>query len=254
VPNESTFSGLVEPRGRGEEPLFYFTRAYVLFLQGLFKQLPSGSYHWSEDENLSEVVITGQIPVPRERVEQRPAIVVMRGPARFANLTLDNMRRVSSQTGEKERTDLIACTMSVNVICKNEPEANRLGFLVLRHTRTFKTMLQRLGFHKIGDDGELGPISPPGALVSGESDPEFLMVTVQIPFFFQWTEKDTPSSYRLREIEAHLRSALEPYSSTTEGNKEYRAALSPPTIRGRVINTVPTGHQRVGVISQTAKT
>lgn len=254
MPNEATFSGLPEPQGRGEEPLFYFTRLYVIFLQRLFKQMPEGSYRWCEDENLSEICITGQTPVPRERVEQRPAIVVMRGPAQYANLTLDQMRKVDASTGMKERTDLVACTFSVNCISKNGPEATRIGGVVMHNTRTFKTMLQRYGFHKIGDDATINPESPPGSIVSGEVDPEFTMTTVQVPFFFQWTVRDTPSAHKLRAVEMDLKSALLPYASTTEGNKEFRAALSPPTIRGRVINTPQSGHQRVGTITQKAKT
>src|SRR5262245_45332006 len=111
MPSEQNMSGLVEPHGRGEETLYHFTRIYLLFVQGLFRQFPEGSYRWSDDEKLSEIVITDQVPIPRDRIEQRPSIVAMRGPAQFANLSLDQMRKVNARTGEKERTDLMACTM-----------------------------------------------------------------------------------------------------------------------------------------------
>lgn len=256
MPNDQNMSGLVEPHGRGEEPLFHFTRVYLLFLQGLFQQFPEGSYRWSDDAKLSEIVITDQCPIPRERIEQRPAIVAMRGPAQFGNLTLDQMRTVDAKTGMKERTDLVACTMSLNVIAKMGPECQRIAWIIMSRIRGMKELIQRAGLHKVGDDVSIGPESPPGSMVGGESDPEWVMVTVQSPFFFQWTEKSTPLDVvSLRAIEMHMQTAsLPPGATSTAGRVELRAALSPPTIRGRAINQPVTGQQRVGEITQTVKT
>jgi hypothetical protein len=254
--NEQVMSGLVEPQGLAEEPLFYFTRVYLLFFQGLFRQFPEGSYRWSDDEKLSEIAITDQCPIPRDRIEQRPAIVTMRGGAQFANLTLDQMRHVDAHTGMKERTDLVACTMSLNCIAKHGLEAQRVGWIVMSHLRRFKELLQKTGrFHKIGDDVSISPESPPGAMVQGEGDSEFVMVTVQSPFYFQWTEQVTPAdAVMLRSVEVHMRSALLP-AQTEPGKQANRIALSAPTIRGRVIQPeAQTGHQRVGEITQSVKT
>jgi hypothetical protein len=257
MPNDQVQSGLVEPQGRGEEPLYHFTRIYLLFLQGLFKQFPEGSYRWSDDEKLSEICITDQVPIPRARIEQRPAIVAMRGPAQFGNTSLDQMRNVDSHTGMKERTDLVACTMSLNCIAKMGPEAQRIAWIVMSNIREMKILLQRAGMHKVGDDVSMNPETPPGAMMQGEGDPEFVMVTVHSPFFFQWTVKSTPAdAIKLREIQVHLNSALLPPAGvTTEGHVELSQALSPPTIRGRVISPPAVqGHQRVGAIQQTVKT
>jgi hypothetical protein len=258
MPNDQVMSGLVEPQGRGEEPLYHFTRIYLLFLQGLFKQFPEGSYRWSDDEKLSEICITDQVPIPRDRIEQRPAIVAMRGPAQFGNTSLDQMRTVDAHTGMKERTDLVACTMSLNCIAKMGPEVQRIAWIIMSRIRGHKELLQRYGgFHKIGDDISMTPETPPGAMMQGEGDPEFVMVTVHSPFFFQWTERVTPAdAIKVREIEAHIQSAmLPPAGVTTEGHVELSLALSPPTIRGRVINPPAIqGHLRAGVIQQTVKT
>jgi hypothetical protein len=253
--NDQITSGLVEPQGPGEEPLYYYTRVFLTFLQGLFEQFPEGSYRWSDDEKLSEIGITDQVPVPRSRVDQRPMIVVMRGPAQFANLTLDQMRKLDSMSGEKERTDLVSCTMTLNVIAKNGVECQRIAWIVFRHLRTFKTLIQKHGIHKIGDDLQLGPESPPGSFVE-ESDPKYVMVSVFAPFHFQWTERTRPlDAPLLRAVEARLRSALLPAAATTtEGSVAARAAFRTPGIRGRVINQPNVGHQRVGVITTTVKT
>lgn len=256
MPSEVISSGLVEPQGRGEEPLYFFTRNYLLFLQGLFQQFPEGSYKWSDDEKISEITITDQTPIPRDRIEQRPAIVTMRGPAQFANLSLDQMRTVDPKTGMKERTDLVSCTMTLSAIAKNGVEAQRIAWIIMSNIRRFKEMLQRTGgMHKVGDEVQIGPETPPGSIIQGEADIEFVMVPVYSPFFFQWTDRVTPLyAEAVRSIEAHIKSALLPLAATsTQGSVDYRA-LSVPTIRGRAILTADVGQQRVGNITQTVKT
>jgi hypothetical protein len=257
MPNERVFSGQVEPQGRGEEPFYYFTRVYLLFLQGLFNALPEGSYRWSADEGLTEIAITDQVPIPRETIEKRPALVTMRGPGQFANLSLDQMRSINLRTGAKERTDLVSCTMTINAIAKNGVEAQRIAWIVMRHLRTFKTMLQRVGgMHKVGDEISIGPESAPGSMVGGEADPSWVMVSVYSPFFFQWTEIDEPSNASLfSSVEATLKSALLPLGQAHPGGmRTYGAQVSPPTIRGRIIDTQEARNLRVGVITQKVKT
>lgn len=253
--NDQVASGLVEPQGLAEEPLLYFTRVFLLFIQGLFEQFPSGSYRWSDDEKLSEIGITDQVPIPKERVEQKPQIVTMRGPAQFANLTLDQMRTYDWKTGTKERTDLISCTMTINCVAKNGIEAQRIAWIVMRFIRTLKNILQRAGMHKVGDELQISPESPPGSFVQ-ESDPEWVLVSVFCPFFFQWTETDRPLDAEiLRTIELRLRSALLPQAATTTaGSVQARTALRTPSIRGRAIAQPSLSPERVGNVTQTVKT
>jgi hypothetical protein len=256
MPNDQVTSGLVDPQGLGEEPLYYFTRVYLLFLQGLFEQFEAGSFRWNMDEKLSEIAITADVPIPRESVDKIPAIVVMRGPAQAGNLSLDQMRDINTKTGEKVRADLWSATMSVNCIAKNDVEAQRIAWIVARHIRNFKTSIQRCGMHKIGDDLQVGPLSPPGALVSGEAEPDLFLVTVFSPFHFMWKESVTPLNTKLlRGVEARLATALLPQAATTtQGRVEARAALRPAGIGGRPINQPTLGRTRVGNVSQTVKT
>lgn len=228
-------TGLPQPQGIGEDPLYYFTRIYLSFLQGLFGQFEAGSYHWSDDEKLSEITITDQAPLPKDRIEQRPAIVTMRGPAQFANLSLDNMQSVDPQTGKKRRSDLVSCTMTLNVIAKIGPEAQRIAWEVARHLRTFLDLLQRQGgMHQIGNQLSIGNESPPGAFVQPEADSEMVMVTVQSPFFFKWTEETTPLNTPRAKIEAHMKAVLGPPDTT---GVRQQTVLRQPTVRG-----VPVGN------------
>ena len=240
-----TTSGIPHPQGFSEEPLFFLTRVYLTFLQGLFKQFPEGCYTWSEDDKLTEVWITDQSPFPRDRIQQRPAIITMRGPAQFANLSLDNMQSLDRITGAKRRSDLVACTMSLNCVAKNGVEAQRIAWIVFTHIRRFKALLQRHGIHKIGDAVSIGPESDPGTLITPESDTAAVLVTVQSPFFFQWTEEVTPTDRPLlNEVDLFLKARLGTVVTTKV--KEKDPVFRRPTIRGR-----PIGESLIVVLDPT---
>lgn len=227
-------TGPPNPQGYGEDPLFHFTKVYVMFLQGLFKQFPSGCYRWSENPKDSEIVITDQAPIPLDHIEQRPAIVTMRGPAQFANLSLDNLVSQDSKTGQRTHADLVACTMTINCMAKFGLEAQRIAWIVMRHIRTFKRLLQRQGqMHKVGDEVSIGPESPPGAMVVPEPDSELVNVVVASPFFFQWSEKVTPTnSELLQNIEMHMCAQTSPPEALTTKAWEANVKLKRPTIKG----------------------
>lgn len=237
MPSDFTATGIPHPQGFAEEPLMHLTRVYLVFLQGLFKQFPEGCYTWSEDEKLTEIWISDQSPFPRDRIQQRPAIITMRGPAQFTNLSLDNMQALNRINGTQRRSDLVACTMSLNCVAKNGLEAQRIAWIVFTHIRRFKALLQRQGFHKIGDELSIGPESDPGALINPVSDSEAVLVTVQSPFFFQWTEEITPlDSTLLTEIGVFLQQRLATVATTKL--KEKDPQLRRPTIRGKPIGDV----------------
>ena len=232
--DRSSVLALPRPQGLGEDPLTHFTRVYLLFLQGLFNQFPKGKgcFHWSNSDIDTEIAITDQAPIPRDRIEQRPAIVTMRGPAQFANLSMDQLRTLDMKTGERGHTDLVACTMSINCVAKNGIEAQRLGWIVMRHIRTFKRLLQRNGgMHRVGEQVSVGPESPPGAMVLPEPDPATVMVTVHSPFFFQWNEKVKPTNApALNGIEAHITANLASPEMTSSGAIRPTEAIRPTSV------------------------
>jgi len=252
--------GVPLPQGIGEDPFLHFTKVYLLFLQGLFQQFPSGCYRWDTNEVDSEIMITAQAPIPRDTIDQRPAIVVTRGPAQFANLSLDNVRSVNGSTGQREHTDLIPCTMTINCMAREGLEAQKVAWIVMRHIRTFKRLLQRNRIHKIGDEISISSESPPGALVNPEADSELVNVVVASPFFFQWTERIVATNAPLVQgIEAHMSleiSAQEAHITSARVREVYSKI---PTIRGVPIagTSVPidgTTPEPVGTIDITVKT
>jgi hypothetical protein len=249
VADRSTLVGVPHPQGLGEDPFLYFTRVYLSFLQGLFKQFPTGSYRWSPSPDDSEIMITDQAPIPRDRIDQRPAIVTMRGQAQFASMTLNQMQTVDARTGMRRHTDLVPCTMTLNCIAREGLEAQRIAWIVMRHIRTFRPTLQRMGgMHEVGDKMSMAPETPVGSLVSPEPSPEMVNVAVFSPFFFKWTEEVTPTDSPLVQgIEAHMTANLHPLPH------EHRSEVAArrPTIRG-----VPIHGESVSItlpIEQTVK-
>ena len=253
----SAVPGNPEPQGLGEDPFVYYTKVYLMFLQGLFKQFPSGSYKWSDDTKSTEIVITDQAPMPLESVEYRPAIVTVRGPAQFGNISLDQLRSLDSRTGTRVHTDLIPCTMTLNCMSKTGLEAQRIAWVVMRHIRTFKRLLQRHHIHKIGDLVSIGPETPPGILVTPEADNELVNVVVSSPFFFQWTEQVSPTdAHVLQEIEMYMQTQLSPQEATNTKAWESNVKAKVPTIRGIPLQgeSVPLdGANPIGGLNVTVK-
>lgn len=235
--DRSSVPSVPDPQGLGEDPYLYFTKVYLTYLQGLFRQFPSGSFKWSDSEEDTEIMITDQAPVPRDRIEQRPALVTMRGPAQFAGMTLDQLRGVDRSTGAREHTDLVACTMTINCIAKNGLQAQRLGWIVQRFIgiANGKRLLQQAGIFKISDNIGCSAETPPGALVAPEPTSEMVNVCVTSPFFFQWTERVTPlDAPSFEAAEVYMQGKLHPLPLEEELTKSREAATyhRAPTIRG----------------------
>lgn len=235
--DRSSVPTVPDPQGFGEDPYLYFTKVYLTYLQGLFRQRPSGDWRWSESQDDTEIMITDQSPIPRDRVEERPAIVTMRGPTQFAGMTLDQLRSVDRKTGTREHTDLVTCTMTLNCIAKNGIEAQRLGWIVQRHLgiANGKRILQRYGIFKIFDNIGCSGETPPGSLVAPEPTPEMVLVVVTSPFAFQWTERITPlDAPTFESAEVYMQTQLHPLPLEQEltKNREVTSYRRQPTIRG----------------------
>lgn len=232
-------SGPAQPQGPGEDPLYHYNRLLVRFLQLVFETFDKGNYHWDPDEELTEIIISDQATMAAETVEKRPAIIVARGPASFGNIAIDQFAgpRLNSRegfvpnfdpaSGARRHTDLVAASSSFNCLSSNGPEAQRLAWICAMATRRLKRSLMRAGFHRIGEEVQVGPESAPGAVVQPDSD-EIIMVTVSVPFFFQdfWTIEPA-DKVLLKKLDLALRSTV----NFAPGE----VALNAPAINGRIL-------------------
>lgn len=192
----------------GEEPLLWGTYLVLRFLQGLFNHLPEGSYHWEPDKKTTEIIITDQATVESEVVQKRPAILVTRGPAQFANLALDQLMSMNLMTGQRVHSDLISGNFTLQCVGGNGVEAQHVAWLAMRGLVEYKRLLLKywqlededgepmytFGFHKIAEPPMIGSETAPGSVISGAADHEYILVPIQVPYYLQWTWRVTPTS------------------------------------------------------------
>lgn len=248
--SERVVQGPAQPQGPTEDPILWTTRLFVRFAQVVFGTFDKGNYHWDQDLAATEIVISDQATVNRDVVQKRPAIVTQRGQMNFMNVTLDQFKSFDPKTGQRTHTDLASSVMTFNCLSKEGLEAQRIAWALAYAIRTLKRSLMQAGLHRVGEDVAVGPESPPGSIIQGEADNEIVLVSVSVPYYFQWTWTVEPvNKVLLKEIDLALTSGLD------DQNLAGSASISAPTINGKPI---PIGQtisltERVKATSKTPK-
>lgn len=224
----------------GENPLFHVTRLCLSFLQGLFKQAPEGSFRWNQDRQITELVVTDELPLHSEQINKRPAIITVRSPVQWQGIAMEQRVSESARTGERVHTDLITGHMTFNCLSRVKVEAEQLGWLVSRHLWILQRLFMKAGFHKIGQRVQILSATPAGALVSGDTEGEIHNVAVVSPYEFQWTERITPLNLdMLNEVGISMGGLVrerEPEEVRLTPGAIASGRIRPPYIRGRPIS------------------
>lgn len=204
--SERVPAGLPQPQGVGEDPLTHWARIFTRFLQIVFATFEKGSYHWSSDDQLTDIIIQGEGTVHNDVVEKRPAIVVQRGPAAWGNVAMDQFKSFDFDPGRRNHTDLVSSGVTYNCLSAEGLEAQRIAWIACYATRTLKRSLMKAGLHRVGEELQIGAESPPGALVTGDPS-EIILVPVSVPFYFQdsWSVEPVDKTL-LKAIEVAVRS------------------------------------------------
>lgn len=210
------------PKSAWDQPIRHATRLCLIFLQRLFSAAPEGHYRWALDETLTEITITSQCPINASVIKTHPAIVAIRGPLGWANLTMDDVRDRNLKTGEETHTDLLSGTFTMNCLADNSEVAEDISFVVGAHFWLLSQILLRLGFHTIGKGIQIGSVSPPGGLISGDTTESMINVPVVIPYTYQHTALFGPEHQVLFsgiELEMELRMAdvIRPVAAAATG-------------------------------------
>jgi len=231
-----------------ENPLFVATRTCIVFLQSLFSYAPKGQFHWSEDDELSDIIITDDAPIKQEVVEKRPTIVTVRSATAFAGIGLDQLAYLDLKTGAEAHTDLISGNLTFNCMSRVKVQAEYLGWQVARHIWLFKHYLMKQGFHKIGEQIQMLSPSPPKALIQGDTESEIVNVAIIVPFHFQWqdiiAEEDLTVMQAVEtNMQVFMKDVIRPDTTTRlplRGTAPYAVRdvyksgkIQPPSIRGR---------------------
>jgi hypothetical protein len=190
----------------------------IRFLQEYFAGQTSGEgmFHYSKgdiagdfsnnlgptDEENTEVIITDAGSLGTDVVEKRPAIVLSRGPFAYANSAMDNLLTLDESTEKRTHTDILTGSFVINCVSRNGLEAEKLALLVSKAIRIHRRRIQLAGFFQIGQRIRIGSESPANALVSGDSEEDFISVPVTFPVYYQETYSIQPSATTLAKITA----------------------------------------------------
>jgi hypothetical protein len=188
--------------GQGQFPPQYeVVRHLVSFLRWRFSKLPTGAYHWADDEagaadeKHSEVFIAAENPIPLVKAGQRPAISVRRGPLVTQGNGLGNLLHVDAPTGRQIRMDLMPTNLIVAVISRVDIEAERLGFFCFEQIFAMREQLVASlpCLLNIGGNMVLNPPGPAGTLIDPvSSEAKWMAVELVVPTFLQHATTITP--------------------------------------------------------------
>lgn len=193
-----------------DEPLTQLRMLYAAFVQGLFGAAPVGNYHWSSDNDRTEIFVSGETPIKTDLVGMRPAISFTRGPIQFFSLGMDDMLRFQFGTGQKTKSVLIPGVMSINCCARNALESEKIAFVVAEHLWLLREQL--IGsdlFFEIGRQPQLSAPSPAEGIVAGDGGDEWYCTVVSSPFQFPRMSQFTPLNKQIvNNIELQIQAQL----------------------------------------------
>lgn len=184
-------------------PVRHVRVMFIRFCQGLFYAAPIGSYHWDEDENITEIVISNENKLDPEVISRRPGLHFTRGPLQFYSLGIDDMMSYEFDIDKKTRAVLVPGTMTINCVSRVQQESEDIAWVVMEHLWLLRHLLMRTGFFEIGRQPQMGSPSPAGSIVANDQGDEFVATPVSIPFQFPRTSSYTPLGKRIVQSVQH---------------------------------------------------
>ena len=190
----------------GDDRLYIATRAWLLWLQGLFSTREAGQYHWSDNDTETEILIYDQNPTATEKTGKRPFIVSSRGPVRWANTSRDQTLSRNFDGDQKKFSDIIMTNMTLTCVAKEGVEAQGLAYMIAKLIPVFKPTIMKAGrLHWIGNETQILPETGHGQLIPGSSFPEWRAVQLIVPFSIQDTISAEKGFYNiLRAVKIHM--------------------------------------------------
>lgn len=207
-------------------PLVRLRRIYLEFLQILFKAAPVGYFHWSEEDEVSEIILQDESVVNPSVAGTRPAITLTRAPVSYNSLGFDDMLQYDIATGKKTKSVLIPGTMSINCVSRSSIETELLCGLVADALWMNREWLLARGFYEVGRQLSIGAPSPAGSIVPGDNGTGWYVCSVQSPFYIYRTSESTPlgvSVFNGAEITLNV-----PQAAVAPAQNVLNGTLGPP--------------------------
>ena len=188
-------------QGTIDDRLYVATRAWLIWIQGLYSNRPAGCYRWRPDPNTTELLVIDSEPDAEHLSQTRP-IISKRGNAGYASMGIGQTMMPSYGDHNLRISDLVNSSLTLTVIAREGVEAQALAWQLFRLIPMFRAMIARLGrLHSIGPSIQIsGEFSYrlPGAAATA---PTWKAVSLSIPFSLQDT-----SDLSDDEIHSYVRS------------------------------------------------
>lgn len=229
----------------GFPPTVELVRHVLDFLKWRFSTLPAGCYRWdpdsgdAPDQGSSEIFLGSDTPIDAERVGQRPAITVLRGPAAFQGTGIGDQSFINWRTGSVSRMDVIPTHLIINVLSRVPLEAEKLAWFATTQIWTYRHEIIKSAPRKVilymGQRPSISPPSPAGSLVSTSTDFDWCVVGCAFPTYLQDSYTTHPLNKQVLNG-IHFRGTVQPLPTTGQNEAE---SLVPLVVETDIKATTP---------------
>lgn len=196
------------PKVPEQDRLQIASRAWILWLQGIFSYKEPGDHRWDENPELSEIYIASSEPQGSEGGLTRPRVIVTRGTIGWASLSYAQRSMPMFGSSNSETfSDLASVTFQITCVAQEGLEAQQIAWDVFRLIPVFKVGIQKLArLHGISNGIQMSPETPHGQMYKASPTPEWKAVQVTVPCHIQTTQKITHEQSRalLQSIEQKM--------------------------------------------------
>lgn len=206
----NTGSQLVSPDNTFPEiddRLYFAVRGMILWLQGVFKTRPSGSYRWDPDAEQSEIIITAHNPHDAERTNKRPNIVVARQGAGYVGSSMGQTMAPMFTRDTATYSDMLRTGLIITVIAREGLEAQSIAYGLFRLVPMFRGVLNRTGrMTVLPGQMTITPEMPWVDTAPNAAAPHRRAVVVSLPITIQdtFTIGEGAHTAFLHDVEAHI--------------------------------------------------
>lgn len=173
-------------------PLMHLRALFVRFVQGLFAQAPPGAYHWSPDDELTELYVSGEGEISPMVLERKPGVSFIRGPMQFHSVGIDDRLSYDAALDQKTKAALLPGTMTINGIARTDLESEHIAFIIAEHIWLLCDLIKKMGVYDIGRGIQIGAPSKAGNIIADDRGNEFYATPISVPFQLSRMSSFTP--------------------------------------------------------------
>lgn len=168
-------------------------RHVLAFVKDVFSYCPPGAYQWkpetesSPDQTGSEIFIAAAPPLKVEVMGQRPAVTVVRSGAAYRGIGIGDLAFTDVSTGAKAKMDIVPTNIIVHVLSRYPLESEHLAGFLNSHIWGLREQLVRSmpSLLYMGQRPNISAPTPAGALVSGDTEHNWCVVSISYPAYLQ---------------------------------------------------------------------